>query len=39
MKNSKTVNILLVEDDRIDAKAFLGAMQNLKIGNPVNTGL
>lgn len=35
MKNSKTVNILLVEDDHIDAKAFLRAMQNLKIGNPV----
>ena len=29
------VNILLVEDDNIDAKAFLRAMKKLKITNPV----
>jgi CheY-like chemotaxis protein len=29
------VNILLVEDDSIDAKAFMRAMNKLKIGNPV----
>jgi len=29
------VNILLVEDDSIDAKAFMRAMEKLKIGNPV----
>jgi CheY-like chemotaxis protein len=29
------VNILLVEDDSIDAKAFLRAMQRMKIANPV----
>jgi len=31
----QTVNILLVEDDSIDAKAFVRAMSKLKIGNPV----
>lgn len=29
------VNILLVEDDNIDAKAFLRAMNKLRISNPV----
>lgn len=29
------VNILLVEDDKIDAKAFLRAMKKLKITNPI----
>ncbi len=33
--NGETVNILLVEDDSIDAKAFMRAMGKLKIGNPV----
>ncbi len=33
--NGGTVNILLVEDDSIDAKAFMRAMSKLKIGNPV----
>ena len=33
--NGEAVNILLVEDDSIDAKAFLRAMNKLKIGNPV----
>jgi len=33
--NGETVNILLVEDDSIDAKAFMRAMSKLKIGNPV----
>jgi len=32
---TKPVNILLVEDDNIDAKAFLRAMKKLKITNPV----
>ena len=31
----EAVNILLVEDDSIDAKAFVRAMGKLKIGNPV----
>jgi CheY-like chemotaxis protein len=31
----KPVNILLVEDDRIDAKAFLRAMEAVRINNPV----
>lgn len=35
MTERKTVNILLAEDDQIDEKAFLRAMQKLKIGNPV----
>jgi CheY-like chemotaxis protein len=34
MKRSP-VNILLVEDDSIDAKAFVRAMAKLRIGNPV----
>jgi CheY-like chemotaxis protein len=29
------VNILLAEDDQIDAKAFLRAMERLRIGNPI----
>jgi len=33
--SGETVNILLVEDDSIDAKAFVRAMGKLKIGNPV----
>ncbi len=33
--NRKAVNILLVEDDSIDAKAFVRAMDKLKIANPV----
>lgn len=33
--NGEAVNILLVEDDSIDAKAFMRAMEKLKIGNPV----
>jgi len=33
--SGKPVNILLVEDDSIDAKAFIRAMEKLKIGNPV----
>jgi len=32
---AQPVNILLVEDDSIDAKAFMRAMEKLKIGNPV----
>jgi CheY-like chemotaxis protein len=32
---NKTVRILLVEDDQIDEKAFLRAMQKLRISNPV----
>ncbi len=35
MKDSKPVNILLVEDDLIDARAFTRAMHKLKLGNPV----
>lgn len=35
MIDSKEVNILIVEDDLIDAKAFIRAMTKLKIGNPV----
>jgi CheY-like chemotaxis protein len=31
----KPVHILLAEDDRIDAKAFLRAMEKLRIQNPV----
>lgn len=31
----EAVNILLVEDDSIDAKAFVRAMSKLKIANPV----
>lgn len=33
--SKQAVNILLVEDDSIDAKAFLRAMEKLKIANPV----
>jgi CheY-like chemotaxis protein len=33
--NGEAVNILLVEDDSIDFKAFVRAMEKLKIGNPV----
>jgi CheY-like chemotaxis protein len=32
---TRPVNILLVEDDQIDAKAFLRAMEKLRIGNPI----
>ena len=32
---SKTVHILLVEDDQIDEKAFLRAIEKLRISNPV----
>lgn len=35
MSEQKTVNILLAEDDQIDEKAFLRAMQKLRIANPV----
>lgn len=35
MTKSKTVNILLVEDDKVDAKAFLRAFDKLKVANPV----
>jgi len=35
MKDTTTVNILLVEDDDIDRKAFLRAVDKLKIRNPV----
>lgn len=31
----KTVSILLAEDDQIDSRAFLRAMQSLRISNPV----
>jgi CheY-like chemotaxis protein len=31
----RPVSILLVEDDRIDAKAFVRAMETVRIGNPV----
>jgi CheY-like chemotaxis protein len=32
---TQPVNILLAEDDQIDAKAFLRAMERLRIGNPI----
>jgi CheY-like chemotaxis protein len=35
MSKTTPVNILLVEDDDIDRKAFLRAFQKLRIGNPV----
>jgi CheY-like chemotaxis protein len=35
MSKTSPVNILLVEDDAIDRKAFLRAIQKLRIGNPV----
>lgn len=31
----QSVNLLLVEDDEIDRKAFMRALQDLRIGNPV----
>jgi CheY-like chemotaxis protein len=34
-QTTKAVSILLVEDDRIDAKAFLRAIDGVKIQNPV----
>jgi len=34
--HTKPVNILLVEDDSIDVKAFQRAMTKLKIGNPIH---
>jgi CheY-like chemotaxis protein len=34
-RHTKPVNILLVEDDSIDVKAFQRAMNKLKISNPV----
>jgi len=33
---TKPVNILLVEDDSIDVKAFQRAMTKMKIGNPIH---
>jgi CheY-like chemotaxis protein len=35
MADSKAVNILLVEDDDIDVRAFLWTFKQLKIANPV----
>jgi CheY-like chemotaxis protein len=35
MANGKAVNILLVEDDEIDVRAFLWTFEQLKIANPV----
>ncbi|MEM7282651.1 MAG: response regulator [Pseudomonadota bacterium] len=35
MTSSQTVNILLVEDDTIDAKAFMRAFEKLKVANPI----
>lgn len=35
MSDSKSVNILLVEDDQIDARAFVRAMERMRISNPV----
>jgi CheY-like chemotaxis protein len=35
-RDTKPVKILLVEDDRIDVKAFQRAMKKLKIGNPIH---
>ncbi len=35
MSQTTPVNILLVEDDEIDRKAFLRAVHKIKIGNPV----
>ena len=34
-RHNEPVNILLVEDDSIDVKAFQRAMGKLKISNPV----
>lgn len=33
--DNKCVSILLVEDDQVDSRAFLRAMQKLRISNPV----
>ncbi|MCC5795296.1 MAG: response regulator [Chromatiales bacterium] len=33
--HNKCVSILLVEDDQVDSRAFLRAMQKLRISNPV----
>jgi CheY-like chemotaxis protein len=35
MPRSKTVTIMLVEDDEVDVKALRWAFQNLKIANPL----
>jgi CheY-like chemotaxis protein len=35
MRNSKTVTILLVEDDEVDVQALRRAFENLKIVNPM----
>ncbi|MEM6999401.1 MAG: response regulator [Pseudomonadota bacterium] len=35
MTSSQAVNILLVEDDKIDAKAFMRSMQRMKLANPI----
>ncbi|QDT10869.1 response regulator [Planctomycetes bacterium K23_9] len=35
MPPNKTVNILLVEDDEIDAEAVMRAMHNQRIANPI----
>ena len=35
MADGKAVNILLVEDDEIDVRAFLWTFEQLKIANPV----
>ena len=35
MNSTKTVSVLLVEDDKIDQKAFVRAFNELKIGNPI----
>jgi CheY-like chemotaxis protein len=35
MARSKTVTILLIEDDEVDVKALRWAFQNLKIANPL----
>jgi len=35
MADGKAVNILLVEDDEIDVRAFLRTFEQLKIANPV----
>jgi len=35
MSSSKTVTILLVEDDEVDVKALRWAFKNLKIANPL----
>ena len=35
-KGEETVRILLVEDDKIDQKAFLRTLRKLKVSNPVH---